>query len=155
MKKFFILMLAVAASAFTASYAGTRITQEQLPKEARDFISKYFSGALVKKVEKDQGHRGMEYEVEFSNGAEIDFREDGTWKDVKAAKGNAVPAAIVPAAIAKHVKDNHADLPVTEISRKRGGYEIELSNGTELKLTEDAKPLTNQNKGHRGNRPRK
>ena len=40
-------------------------------------------------------------------------------------------------------------------SRKRGGYEVELSNGTELKLTEDAKPFTENRGGNRGGRPRK
>ena len=40
-------------------------------------------------------------------------------------------------------------------SRKRSGYEVELSNGTELKLTEDAKPFTENRGGNRGGRPRK
>lgn len=96
--------------------------------------------------------RGMEYEVDFISGAEVEFRTDGEWKEVKAAKGNAVPAAIVPAAITKFVNTNFSGQSIVEISRKRGGYEIELSNGTELKLTEDAKPLQPR---QGGNRPRR
>ena len=60
---------------------------------------------------------------------------------VKAARGTSVPSAIVPAAIAKYVATNFKGQTIVEISRKRGGYEVELSNGSELKLTEDAKPM--------------
>ncbi|WP_367881112.1 hypothetical protein [uncultured Duncaniella sp.] len=44
---------------------------------------------------------------------------------------------------------------MVEISRKRGGYEVELSNGSELKLTEDAKPMPDRQGGRGGNRPRR
>ncbi|WP_369524099.1 PepSY-like domain-containing protein [Muribaculum intestinale] len=62
---------------------------------------------------------------------------------------------IIPAAISKFVSTNFSGQDIVEISRKRGGYEIELTNGTELKLTEDAKPLTEQPRRQNGNRPRK
>ena len=61
---------------------------------------------------------------------------------------------IVPDAISKYVTTNFADQSIVEISRKRGGYEVELSNGTELKLTEDAKPFTEKRGGQRGQAPR-
>ena len=154
MRKFALSAAVAAATAFSAAFAGTPVTQDQLPKEARNFIAKYFASDKVKKAEKDQGRRGMEYEVDFTSGAEAEFREDGTWKDVKAAKGKTVPAAIVPTAIAKHVATTYPGQTIVEISRKRGGYEIELSNGSELKLTEDAKPLTDH-RGRRGNGQRK
>ncbi|MCI8999271.1 MAG: hypothetical protein HFJ95_09840 [Muribaculaceae bacterium] len=153
MKKFFSLMLiGIAASMSASMYAGTPIKQSELPKAAQTFMTKHFPNEQVKKVEKDNGRRGMEYEVDFISGAEVEFRTDGEWKEVKAAKGNAVPAAIVPAAITKFVNTNFSGQSIVEISRKRGGYEIELSNGTELKLTEDAKPLQPR---QGGNRPRR
>lgn len=155
MKKIILMAFMVVAASFSGAYAGTPVSQEQLPKGAREFIIRHFPGDNVRKAEKEQGRRGMEYEVDLTSGAEIDFRDDGTWKEVKAAKGRSVPAAIIPAAIATHVKTNYSGQTIVEISRKRGGYEIELSNGTELRLTEDAKPLSNQEKGQRGNRPRR
>ena len=94
----------------------------------------------------------MEYEVDLKSGAEVDFQENGDWKEVKAARGNAVPAAIIPTAITKYVSTNFKGQSIVEISRKRGGYEVELSNGTELKLTEDAKPMPARRGGGRGNR---
>lgn len=155
MKKFIIMAVMAVAASFSGAYAGTPVSREQLPKGASEFITRYFPGDNVRKAEKEQGRRGMEYEVDLTSGAEIDFREDGSWKEVKAARGKSVPAGIIPSAIAAHVKTNYAGQTIVEISRKRGGYEVELSNGTELRLTEDAKPLSNQEKGQRGNRPRR
>ena len=146
------MLIGIAESMSASMYAGTPIKQSELPKAAQTFMTKHFPNEQVKKVEKDNGRRGMEYEVDFISGAEVEFRTDGEWKEVKAAKGNAVPAAIVPAAITKFVNTNFSGQSIVEISRKRGGYEIELSNGTELKLTEDAKPLQPR---QGGNRPRR
>lgn len=150
MKKFLSLMLVIVAASVSAMvYAGTPIKQTELPKAAQTFLSKHFSGDAVRKAEKDQGRRGMEYEVDLQSGAEIDFRDNGDWKEVKAAHGKAVPSAIIPAAIAKYVSANFSGQSIVEISRKRGGYEVELSNGTELKLTEDAKPMPARQGGRR------
>ena len=153
MKKILTLMIVVIAASFSVSvHAGTPINQSDLPKAAQTFLSKYFPGDNVRKAEKEQGRRGAEYEVDLVSGAEVDFRDNGDWKEVKAARGKAVPAAIVPDAISKYVTTNFAGQSIVEISRKRGGYEVELSNGTELKLTEDAKPFTEKRGGQRGNR---
>ncbi len=136
-----LIIAAIVASASATMQAGTPIQQSELPKAALTFIAKHFPNDKVRKAEKDNGRRGTEYEVDLAGGAEIDFRADGEWKEGKAAKGSAVPAAIIPSAIAKYVKANFSGQTIVEISRKRGGYEVELSNGTELKLTEDAKPM--------------
>lgn len=153
MKKFCALIFAAIAASMTMNLsAGQPVSQSELPKAAVTFLGRHFPGDKVRKAEKDQGRRGMEYEVDLQSGAEIDFRDNGDWKDVKAARGKAVPAAIVPTAIAKYVAANHKGQSIVEISRKRGGYEVELADGTELKLTEDAKPLPARQGGGRGNR---
>lgn len=152
MKKFLATMLLMVVASVSATiFAGTPINQSELPKAAQSFITKYFPKDQVRKVEKDNGRRGMEYEVDFTSGAEVDFTSDGNWKEVKAARGTSVPSAIVPAAIAKYVATNFKGQTIVEISRKRGGYEVELSNGSELKLTEDAKPMQPR-QGGRGQR---
>ena len=148
MKKLFVV--ALAALFACNAFAGTPVSTNELPKAARAFIAKYFAGVNVRKAEKDNGRRGMEYEVDFASGAEAEFTADGEWKEVKAARGNSVPSEIVPAAIVKYVNDNFAGLTIVEIARKRGGYEVELSNGTELKLTADAKPMQPRQGNGRG-----
>ena len=152
MKKLLSLMLStIIASLSVTMFAGTPINQTGLPTAAKTFITKYFSKDKVRKVEKDNGRRGMEYEVDFTSGAEVDFISDGNWKEVKAARGTSVPSAIVPAAISKDVATNFKGQSIVEISRKRGGYKVELSNGSELRLTEDAKPMQPR-QGGRGQR---
>lgn len=147
-----LALLVIVASLSAVAVAGTPVKTSDLPKNARTFLTKYFAGDNVRKAEKDQGHRGMEFEVDLQSGAEIDFRENGDWKDVKAAHGKTVPAGIVPAAIADYVAKNHKGQSIVEISRKRGGYEVELSNGTELKLTENGQPMAPRNGGQRSGR---
>lgn len=153
MKRFFSLMLiAIVASMSAMVFAGTPIKPTELPKAAQTFLNKHFPGDEVLKAEKEQGRRGMEYEADLKSGAEVDFLDSGDWKEVKAARGSVVLAAIIPAAIAKYVSTNFKGQSIVEISRRRGGYEVELSNGTELKLTEDAKPMPARQGGGRGNR---
>lgn len=153
MKRFFSLMLvAIVASMSAMVFAGTPIKPTELPKAAQTFLNKHFPGDEVLKAEKEQGRRGMEYEADLKSGAEVDFLDSGEWKEVKAARGCVVPAAIIPTAIAKYVSTNFKGQSIVEISRRRGGYEVELSNGTDLKLTEDAKPMPARQGGGRGNR---
>lgn len=140
MKQLFVLMLTLVSS-LIAINAGTPINQYELPQAAQVFLKKYFAGDDIRKADKEQGRRGMEYEVELKSGAEIDFRDNGDWKAVKAADGQSVTLEIIPVAIVKYVTDNYEGQTIVEIARKRGGYEVELSNDTELKLTEDAKPM--------------
>ncbi|MCM1504123.1 MAG: PepSY-like domain-containing protein [Muribaculum sp.] len=152
MKKFLSTVLVALVTFSTTVFAGTPIDKSELPQPSMDFIAKYFSNVQIKKVEKDNGRRGAEYEVDFTNGAEVDFIADGTWKEIKMAKGEAVPTDLVPAEISKYVATNHSGQLIVEISRLRGGYEIELSNGKELKLTESAEPMQSRKREGRGNR---
>ncbi len=155
MKKFFVSILVILSASLSATmFAGTPIKQTDLPKTAQTFITKYFSGDEVKKVEKDEGRRGTEYEVDFANGAEVVFNSDGGWKEVKAAKGKTVAADLIPSAISKYVATNHKEQSIVELGRKRGGYEIKLSNGTELRLTEDAQPMQARQGKHGNGAPR-
>lgn len=151
MKKIFtlILMVAIAIVSSSTINAGTPINQSELPKACLTFITKHFPNEQIRKVEKDNGRRGLEYEVDFVSGAEIEFNSNGDWKDIKAARGNSIPAAIIPSAISKYVATNFNGQSIVEISRKRGGYEVELSNGSELKLTENAQPMPARKGEHR------
>ncbi len=155
MKRIITMMFVAISASFSAIvFAGTPINKSELPKAVQTFLSKHFPGDDVRKAEMEQGRRGAEYEVDLVNGAEIDFRDNGDWKEVKTSRGHAVPAAIIPAAISRYVAANYEGQNIVEISRKRGGYEIELSSGIELKLTEDAKPFTEKRGGQHGNHPR-
>lgn len=152
-RKLSTICAAILAAMSTGAFAGTPINASELPKAAQTFLAKYFAGDTVRKAEKDQGFRGMEYDVDLQSGAEVDFDSDGDWKEVKAAHGKAVPDAIVPKGIAQYVKKNFPDLVIIELQRRRNTYEVELSNGTEMYLNADGTPAqARRGKGNRGPR---
>ena len=104
-----------------------------LPQQITDFLQKQFPGATVSYVETDADHGGMEYDVTLNDGTEVDFDRANQWESVD-CHVKAVPAALVPGAISSYVKSNNQGLPITKISRKPYGYEIELNNGLELRF---------------------
>ena len=71
------------------------------------------------------------YEVVFANSVKIEFLKDGEWKEVD-CKYSAVPAAIVPSAIAKYVEGNYENVQIVKIDRSKREYDVDLSNGLEL-----------------------
>ena len=106
---------------------------QALPQQITDFLQKQFPGATVAYVETDADHGGLEYDVTLNDGTEVDFDPANQWEQVD-CKVKAVPAALVPGAIASYVKANYQGLPITKISRKPYGYEIEVNNGMELRF---------------------
>lgn len=142
MKKIISLLFFTPFSATIA--AGDVIPPEQLPGKAQTFISTHFHGDKIFKAEVDDHWQGRKYEVELKSGAELEFFSDGSWKEVSAARGCAVPPAIVPKGIYNYVCRNFSQLYIAEIQRKHGIYEVELSNGTELLLYENGQHMTNR-----------
>ena len=72
------------------------------------------------------------------NGTEVDFDKKGNWDNVD-CKTKAVPASLVPAAIAQYVKAHYPNTVIVKIDKERGGYEIELSNDLDLKFNSKGK----------------
>ncbi len=109
------------------------IPYEKLPAGAKTFISQHFAGQKVSVVKSDKEIFDTSYEVIFANGAKIEFDRKGNWREVD-CKYQAVPASIIPKAIADHVRTNHPGLTIQQIEkRKRGGYQVDLSGDIELR----------------------
>lgn len=106
---------------------------QSVPQEVNDFVQKYFPGTSIMRVETDNDHGGVEYDVILSDGTEIDFDANNLWDNVD-CHTKAVPAALVPEAIASYVKAKHQSLDITKIDKELAGYDIELSNGLDLKF---------------------
>ena len=109
------------------------VQPQALPVAVTTFLNKYFPGTSVVGIDTDSEYGGLEYDVYLNDGTEVDFDRNNQWESVD-CKVKAVPAAIVPAAIASYVKANYQSLPITKISNKRYGYDVEVSNGLELKF---------------------
>jgi len=112
------------------------IPVEQLPKEAKTFISTHFQNKKAVYAEKDWNS----FECRLNDGTEIEFNKKGVWKKVD-CNSQAIPAAIIPAAIQKYVKENFADSKITKIEKEGSGYEVGLSNDLDLKFNDKGKMI--------------
>ena len=63
----------------------------------------------------------------------MEFDKNGYWKEVD-CKYSSVPAAVIPEAIQKYVKDNYPDTKILKLERDKKEYEVKLTNRTELKF---------------------
>lgn len=125
----FVAILAVSCS----DDKDEPITTEQLPEQARTFINAYYPSATIVNSHKDKD----EYEVIMSDGTKIDFNKHGEWKDVDAPVGKTIPNGFYPEAIDTYVYYNYNPAGINEISKDNREYEVELTNGLDLRFARD------------------
>ncbi len=129
MKKIFILLFLFKLFLFNALLLADDIYifPEQLPQNALEFIQKYFPNVNILYAEMDK--KG--YEVQLSNGVEIEFLRNGEFKEID---GNyvAIPFEILPQTVANTVRRTYPNTVITKIERKWNLYEIKLNNMMEL-----------------------
>ncbi len=139
MKKY-LLMLAVAIAGLGLwscnhdDHHDTVIQFNQLPATAQTFVNTYFSGVKVIRVDKDTEHQSAEFEVYLADGSEIEFDHMGQWIDVSAPRGKAIPAGIAPELLVKAINARFPNAQIHELSKESYGYEVELLDGTDIKL---------------------
>lgn len=131
----FLPMLLVAVFGVTAMSSCSddddkdqSIAISMLPNSAKDFVTKYFSNAVIVSAKVD----GNEYEAVLSDGTRIDFDKTGSWTDVDAPRGKTIPTGFYPEAIDTYVAANYAGVGINEISKETRGYDVELVSGVDL-----------------------
>lgn len=136
MKKFllglsFLLAIAITAISCSKDNDGNEIV---LPGKANTFISAKFKTAKVVKVSKvNDNLTKKEFEVILDNGIKIEFDKDGNWVEIEAVDDDqAIPSEFVPEKILAYLAINYPGLGVNSIEIEDDGYEIELTDGTDL-----------------------
>lgn len=133
MKKFLIMVCALAAGAATALAGNdTPIEAAQLPQEAQRFIQKHFNDVQIAYATEERGLT-RSYEVVFDDGSKIEFDNRGQWTEIDCERC-VVPDGIVPRQLRHYVARNHAGQKIVAIQQGPRGYEIELSNGLDLRF---------------------
>ncbi len=112
--------------------------QVAVPEAVTTFINSNFSGSTITGTERDNDD--AELEVYLSDGSKVEFTANNEWKKIT-CPGKAVPAALVPQAIANYVKSNYQSNLISKIDKNYNGYEIELNNGMELHFGADGQFL--------------
>lgn len=70
------------------------VTTEQMPRQAQEFIARYFPGEKIAYAKKESDFFEVIYEVMFTNGSKVEFRRNGAWKEVD-CRYSSLPAGIV------------------------------------------------------------
>lgn len=110
---------------------------KELPAVAVQFLKSNFPKHEVHhiKIEK-RAFGGNEYDVILNNGTEIEFDAKGNWKEVDCGV-EAVPASVIMKSISSYVKNNYSGAKIVKIEKSSREYEVELSNGIDLKFGRD------------------
>ena len=136
MKKTF-LTLFLMTTMFGAAYADSRekpTSVDKPPQAAQEFLSAHFKDLTVAYAVEEQKYTGKEYEVVYTDRTEVEFRSDGQWESV-GRKYSPVPASIVPQPIQTFVSgSNYPGQFIRQIDRNAYTWEVELSNGLEVKF---------------------
>lgn len=136
MKKFFlssIIAMTVCLISYSCTAEDLIVNVRDLPQTVQSFLNSHFSNTSVAAAIKD----GNDYEIRMGNGWEMEFDRDGQWENID-CKRDAVPAsviALIPETIVSYISSNFAQAFITEISKDRSGYEVELSNGLDLRFS--------------------
>ena len=137
-------IVTVVTVLFAVNFAAAKDVQikfSELPQKAQTYVRTHFSESDVASVWKDTEMLLVEdYTVILSNGLEIDFYPNGDWKEVK-SRGTEIPSKIIPSGIFQYVSQNYNGQRIKELKKKRYGYEVELSGGTDLEFSQNGKFL--------------
>lgn len=138
-------LIFVIAVFFTVLNASSRDNYSHdidiLPDAAKTVLSSNFKSDVSHiKIGKEFG-KIRKYEVILTDGSEISFDKHGNWKDVEVSSAASVPSGLIPSPINNFIIKNQAKAKVTGIEKKTYGYDVELSNGVDVKFSEKGKFL--------------
>jgi len=134
MKKLSIITAFVAILCFGISTAMAQNTNPVITK----FVEQYFPKATIQMVMPDDD----DIDVVLNDNTKIEFRLNNEWKKVDCEHSTtytSVPAELVPEQIKAHVTANFPNIIIKKLEKKFAGWEIELSNGLEVKYNNSFK----------------
>ena len=136
--KRFLLLIAATLTFSAASAQDSKVTFNDLPADAINFVRQHFLVDHIASVWKDSDYNDEEYTVIFRDGLEIEFNGNGDWKELKARHGK-VPDHVVPEKILAHVRATFPFESIKGVSHNltKKRYEAELTNEQELKFDEN------------------
>lgn len=136
--KRFLLLIAATLTFSAASAQDSKVTFNDLPADAINFVREHFLVDHIASVWKDTDYNDEEYTVIFRDGLEIEFNGNGDWKEFKARHGK-VPDHVVPEKILAHVSATFPFESIKEVSRNltKKRYKAELTDDQELKFDEN------------------
>lgn len=134
MRKFLLIMAAIIVAFGMARADSYTIDRSQLPAKAAEMLDTYFPNAKVGMIKVDRHlTKKTDYDVKLVDGTKIEFDNAGKWTSVD-CKTRRVPGALVIKPIRDYVTKNCNGAFITKIENKISGYEVDLSDGVEIKF---------------------
>lgn len=135
MKRFSKIFLAIAliSTIGFVAIADRNISTNELPSEAKSFINKLYGNATIYDCEID----GMKYDVDLSNGIDLEFNNSGKLIKIDAEHGvidQSVVKSILPAKAFNHLQSQGVADKVEEIEFKRNSILVETTNCCDHKI---------------------
>ncbi|MCD8172290.1 MAG: PepSY-like domain-containing protein [Alistipes sp.] len=134
-----VVMAVMAVVLFSTGCGGKKaVTTEELPQQLHALIARDFPGESVAyALREKEGLGRTKYEVVLSDGTGIEADGDGDRKEIKCSHGNSVPVTALPQQIHSYLDAKHPDASVRKIEKTGRGYEVELSNGLEIRFNKN------------------
>lgn len=134
MKRLVLLILGLFFAIGTLTAGNLKpIKVKELPEKAQQFLKTHCKGVEISMVRMEKEALEVSYEVRLANNGKIEFNRKGEWEEAE-YKGVGVPVAIIPKNIRAYVADHFKGARIDKITKEYWGYEVELSNGVDLKF---------------------
>ena len=134
------VLFALTAQAF---FADTVIPADRLPPQIRDTVAAAFPERTIRRAKTD----AHEYEVVLDDGTEIEFYQDGIWKEIDSRAE--IPGSLLPEFVTVYVREHFPDAAVCKAEKNRKHLAVEISDGTELYFSHDGHCLRKKaGRGH-------
>lgn len=134
MKRFVFAFVAIVCFGLSTAMAQNTNANPAITQ----FVTQYFPEATIQMVMPDED----DIDVVLNDYTKIEFKLNNEWKKVDcehATKFISVPATLVPEQITAYVNANFPNTIIKKLEKKFFGWEIELSNGLEVKFNNSFK----------------
>jgi hypothetical protein len=129
-----LLFIAIAAT------AQKKIQPNELPAGSVAFIEKHFPNRTIHQSKKDSEHGEKGFEVILSDGTEVEFWQDGGWREVD-GNGNPIPTSFISANILEYVQKNYPKEKITHIDYGHKDVDVDLTNTIDLEFDKSGRFL--------------
>lgn len=142
MKKIAILMIMFSVGLLCMADDDRQpVEVAKLPHLALSSLKQYFPDVNVVDAYTSTKKVKDEYTVKLANSVKIVFDKHGQWKEIEANNGE-IPQRMIHGKIQMYMSQHNIQARVVEMNKdKKGNYEVELSDDTELFFDNQFNPI--------------
>lgn len=114
--------------------------KQDIPQKITEYVAKHFPDNPIAKFEKDFDDGRVIYEVGLRDNTNLDFNNKMEVIKIDSnSDSKALPESVIPKVVQDHVKANYPNNFVVKWEKERRGYDVELNNDIDLKISYNGK----------------